>query len=68
MRGAEFAVAGRFAALSPQGIEGTGQERFASEAWQQQSWQELLMLVELGAERAEELVHEGESLVAEGKL
>ena len=58
MQGAVIAVAGWLTALSPQGIEGAGQERFAAESWLEQSWQELLELQELGTEGTEALVHE----------
>ena len=62
MQGTVFAVAGRFAALSPEGIKGARQERFASKAWLKQTWQELLELAELGAKGAEVLVHESEPM------
>ena len=53
-----IAMAGRLAALSPQGVEGARQERIAAEAVLQEGGQELLGLEELGAEGAESLVHE----------
>ena len=63
VQGAVVAVAGRFAALSAQGIEGAGQERFAAESWLEQSWKQLLELQELGTEGTESLVHEIDPVV-----
>ena len=58
VKAAVVAVAGRFAALSAQGIEGARQERRAAESRLEQSRQELLELPELGTEGTEALVHE----------
>ncbi len=58
MKLAAIAVAGRLAALTPQGVERARQERFAPEAVLKEGGQELLGLEEFGAEGAESLVHE----------
>jgi hypothetical protein len=51
------AVAVWFAALSPQGVERAGEERFSSEALFQELRELMLDREQLGAERAELLVH-----------
>lgn len=57
VRFASVAMAGRLAALSPQGVERARQEGIATEAVFQEGRQEMLSLAELGAERAESLFH-----------
>jgi hypothetical protein len=59
MQVATAAAAGRLAALAPQGIQGAGQERQATEAGLEQAGQEFLKLEKLGAAGAQVLVHEG---------
>jgi len=55
---AAMATAGRFAALTAQGVEGPWQEWVTSEEFFQQARQELPSLEEMGTEGAEPLVHE----------
>jgi hypothetical protein len=53
MKLAAVAMAGRFAALSAQGVDGAGQERLASEGGFEECRQEFLEVEELGAKGTE---------------
>ena len=57
MKMAVVAAAARLAALSPQRVERTGQQRFTAFAGFEQFRQHLLDLEQFGAERTETLVH-----------
>jgi len=57
VQGVVLAVAGGLATLSAEGVEGSRQEGFASEANFQQLRQQLLRPEELGAQSTEALVH-----------
>jgi hypothetical protein len=59
MKFATTAMAGGFATLSAQGVEGARQDRIALEAVFKQAWQELLGLAKLRAKGAELLIHDG---------